>query len=182
MAILRASANQFATRAYERMSLEAIAADAGVSKQTIYRWWPSKGALIADCLIEGLLLPQRLIPEDTGDLRHDLVAWLTTLLQLVGDEHNERLVRSLVAAGAENADVGRRLNESVGAASAVVARLQSAVDASQLRADAPLEEIVDALFGAVIVRVVKRTKTEPHTAARLVDAVLGPALGAGELP
>lgn len=175
IAILQATANQFWTRHYERLSLEGIAADAGVSKQTIYRWWPSKGALIAECLIEGVLIPDRFVPVDSGDLRVDLVAWLSTLFEFAADERHDALIRSLVAAGAENADVGRRLSESVGAAPSLVARLHAAIAVSQLRRDAPVEEIVDALIGAFIVRVLTRRQTEPESAARIVDAVLGPA-------
>ena len=175
LAILQATANQFITRHYEHLTVEGIAADAGVSKQTIYRWWPTKGALIAEAMIEGLLFADQLTPLDTGDLRHDLVAWLDALFEFAEDERNEALVRSLVAAGAENADVGRRLGESVGAASVLTARLESGIETSQLRPDAPLDEIVNALIGAFIVRVLTRTPTDAGTATRLVDAVLGPA-------
>src|SRR5215217_3416487 len=85
-AILQATANQFVSRQYEHLTVEGIASEAGVSKQTIYRWWPTKGELIAESMIEGLLLPDRLTPLDTGDLRGDLVAWLDTLFQFFNEE------------------------------------------------------------------------------------------------
>jgi AcrR family transcriptional regulator len=177
LAILQATANQFINRHYEHLTVEGIAADAGVSKQTIYRWWPTKGALIAEAMIEGLLFAGQLTPLDTGDLRLDLVTWLDALFEFAQDERNEALVRSLVAAGAENADVGLRLSESVGAASTLIARLESGIEASELRPDAPVTEIVDALLGAFIVRILTRAPTDAGTATRLVDAVLGPPPG-----
>jgi AcrR family transcriptional regulator len=175
LAILQATANQFTTRHYEHLTVEGIAADAGVSKQTIYRWWPIKGALIAEAMIEGFLFSGELTPPDTGDLRLDLETWLNALFEFVQDERNDALVRSLVAAGAENAEVGNRLNEALGAASTLITRLESGIETAELRTDAPLTEVVDALLGAFIVRTLTRTPTDAGTASRLVDAVLGPA-------
>ncbi|MGO7983441.1 helix-turn-helix domain-containing protein, partial [Rhizobium johnstonii] len=60
MAILEATARQFEARGYDQLTMEGIAAEAKVGKQTIYRWWPSKSALVADCLIAGLLFQHRL--------------------------------------------------------------------------------------------------------------------------
>jgi AcrR family transcriptional regulator len=175
LAILHATAHQFAERGYDHLTMEGIAAEAGVGKQTIYRWWPSKGALVAECLLEGLLLPDRFLPPETGDLRADLTAWLDDVLAFIGDERNEALLRSLVAAASENAEVGRRLDESIFGGSALLLRLQTAVEATDLRPDAPVQEIIEALVGALVFRVLTRAPVTPGLASRLVGAVLGPA-------
>lgn len=47
-AVLRAASDLLRERGYAGLSIEAIAARAGVGKQTIYRWWPSKGAVVLD--------------------------------------------------------------------------------------------------------------------------------------
>ncbi|MGR3936408.1 TetR family transcriptional regulator [Streptomyces sp. BRA346] len=39
-------------------TVERIAAAAGVAKPTVYRRWPSKGALIVDCLLDALGEPE----------------------------------------------------------------------------------------------------------------------------
>ncbi|WP_022883464.1 TetR/AcrR family transcriptional regulator [Glaciibacter superstes] len=173
VAVLEATARLFGVRGYDNLTMEGVAAEAGVSKQTIYRWWPSKGALVADCLLEGLLLPDRLTPPNTGDVHADFVAWLGEVFAVLEQPGGEGLIRSLIAAAAENADVGRRLHESLGAKSSVTARLQSAVEISQLRSDAPLDEMGEALVGAVILRALSRAPAEPGIAERLVSAVLG---------
>ena len=53
-AILDASMSMICELGYDKISIEAIARRAGVSKQTIYRWWPSKGAVILEAATESL--------------------------------------------------------------------------------------------------------------------------------
>ncbi|MET1016013.1 TetR/AcrR family transcriptional regulator [Leifsonia flava] len=173
-AILEATARLFAARGYDHLTIEGVAHEAGVGKQTIYRWWPSKSALVADCLLEGLLLPNRLGPPDTGDIRADLVTWLDEIFDLVTQPIGESLILSLIAAAAENPDVGRRLYASMGATSALVERFEAAIAASEIRVDAPVQEIGEALMGPLIVRMLSRSPITPGTAERLVDVVLGP--------
>ncbi|HEX3516454.1 MAG TPA: helix-turn-helix domain-containing protein, partial [Trebonia sp.] len=57
----------------EPLTIDAIAAEAGVGRQTIYRWWPSKGAVVADALARHarVVVPER----DTGSFAGDLAAF-----------------------------------------------------------------------------------------------------------
>jgi AcrR family transcriptional regulator len=171
-AILKATAILFTARGYEHLTIEGIAAEARVGKQTIYRWWPSKGALVAECLLEGQLLPAEFVLPDTGNIRADLTTWLGKLFGYANQPGNNAVLCSLIAAAAENEDVGHRLRESLGAASALSARLNAAVEAAELRREAPVQEIGEALVGAVILHVLTRTRAAPGLARRLVDAVL----------
>jgi AcrR family transcriptional regulator len=174
LAILTATAQLFSTRGYDHLTMEGIASRAGVGKQTIYRWWGSKGALVAECLIEGLLLPERFTPADTGDLRADLVGWLGRIIDTVDKLGGDAFLRSLIVAAAESDDVGARLQEGLGVGDDLVDRLRSAVASGDLRADAPLEEIGEALVGAVILRSLSRMPDRrDEVPERLVDAVLG---------
>src|SRR5439155_4247349 len=67
---------------YARVSIEAIAARAGVGKQTIYRWWPSKGAVVLEAF-------ERVAAEipvpDTGDVASDMRPFLTDVVRLCAD-------------------------------------------------------------------------------------------------
>lgn len=176
VAILEATARLFQDRGYDHLTMEGVAAEAGVGKQTIYRWWPSRAALVADCLLEGRLLADRFHFPNSGDLRGDLVVWLDNIFELMLQPAGQMLMRSLIAAATENADVGRRLYESLGTESSLVPRLRTAVAEFDLRADAAVEEIGEALVGAVILRALSRLPAEPGAAARLVDAVLGESI------
>lgn len=173
VAILDAAAAQFAERGWENLTIEGIAAAAHVGKQTIYRWWPSRSALIAECLIEERLIPGSILPLDTGDVRGDLSRWLEAVFHFVGQPGNESLMRSLLAVSVESPEVGRRLHERLGAGSALTTRLETAVRIGQLRADAPIAEMGDTLVGAILLRAVTWAATpRPGASMRLVDMLL----------
>lgn len=178
VAILQATASQLAERGWDQLTIEGIAADAGVGKPTIYRWWPSKSALIADALLEGAIVLPTPLPADTGDLRADLVDWLEPTLGLTEDPGATALTRYLVAAAAEDAVVGHRLDEASPATRVLAERLAVAQERGELAPTASIELIVDALIGAFILRALRRAPYQPGQAAALVDAVLFDQQGA----
>ncbi|KEP76412.1 transcriptional regulator [Microbacterium sp. SUBG005] len=168
-AILDAAVRLFAERGYDHLTIEGIARLAGVGKQTIYRWWPSKGDVIAEAILEGRLLgPQRDLP-DTGDARADLAQWLSDLFVLRASADGEALLRSLVAAAAGSAETGRRLRAEILAAP-LMDRLSNATGGAT---GARLEAAADALVGAVILRALSREEFDAHDMRVLVDAVVG---------
>lgn len=173
LAILEATAALFAERGYDHLSIEGIAARAGVGKQTVYRWWSGKSELIAECLLEGMLLPDSFVLADTGDLRADITAWLTEVLSVLESATGEGLFRSLIAAATANAEVGRRLREALADPRLFSARLRTARAAGELRADLPIDDVSETLIGALIFRALARDPSDPGFAERLVDLVLG---------
>ncbi|MFF2370666.1 TetR/AcrR family transcriptional regulator [Agromyces sp. NPDC058110] len=172
LAILEATARLFEERGYDQLTMEGIAAEAHVGKQTIYRWWPSKSAIVADCLVEGLLLSEYLSPPDTGDLRTDLVTWMRGILGFL-ENGGASLVRSLVAAAIDQPAIGARLEETMGVNDLLRARLESAVAAGQFSASRPTQAFGQAFVGAIVLHALVATPAEPDAAERLVDAVLG---------
>ena len=82
-AILTATAELFRTVGYDKMSIEGIAAAAGVGKQTIYRWWPSKAAVVLDVWAPDV--EPRVEFPDTGDLAADLKTQIASIIDLAHD-------------------------------------------------------------------------------------------------
>ncbi|MEU1302146.1 TetR/AcrR family transcriptional regulator [Streptomyces shenzhenensis] len=128
---------------YPKTTVEAIAARAGVGKQTIYRWWPAK----ADVLLEAFLdlagqaareLGQEpyAIP-DTGDLAADLRAVLRATVDELLDPRFEAPSRALAAEGLVNEQLGREFVAKLlePQLQLYVDRLRSAQDAGHVRAD-----------------------------------------------
>ena len=128
---------------YPRTTIEGIAARAGVGKQTIYRWWPSK----ADVLMEAFLdLAERSAREageqpysipDTGDLAADLKAVLRATVDELQDPAFDAPSRALAAEGLVNEELGRQYVAKLLEPSLqlYVERLRSAQKAGQVRPD-----------------------------------------------
>ena len=148
-AILTAAFELVGEVGYERLSIEGIAARAGVGKQTIYRWWPSKGVVLFDAFLamsenqEGeVALP------DSGDLEADLKLVLRATVAELADPRYDLPMRALAAAMLHDpalaAEYERRLERPLRASKR--ARLEQAQAAGQLPPGADLELAVDLLW------------------------------------
>jgi len=74
--VIEAAIALFAERGIESTSMDAIAADSGVSKATIYRHWPDKDTLCLEVLVRIHGLDKQLPVFDSGDFRADMIAQL----------------------------------------------------------------------------------------------------------
>jgi AcrR family transcriptional regulator len=157
-AILEATRDLLAS-GYERLSIEAIAARAGVGKQTVYRWWPSKAAVVAEAVLAGYLPTASGPPPDTGDLTTDLRSWIREKAAWLADPGATALVRGLAAAAADSETDAARLYDQLAAPirEELVGRLAAGVDRSRLRRDADLDAAADALMGALLYRALAGT-------------------------
>lgn len=172
--ILEATAKRFAEVGFERLTIEGIASEAGVGKQTIYRWWKSKSAIIAECLVEGMLLREAHPIPQRGHIADDLANWLDGVFATLGDPDSDGLLRSLVAAAADNSEVAVRVRSSISGEDTLTGRLQAGIgEAPNLTPDAPFQEIAEALVGTIILRALARAPMTPAETRRLVDATLG---------
>ncbi|ADP83034.1 TetR/AcrR family transcriptional regulator [Pseudofrankia inefficax] len=180
LAILDAARDLLLERGYERLTIDAIAARAGVGKQTIYRWWGSKGAVVADAALEGGLAPPLVAPPDTGDIEADLRAWLRDWTSRLASGVGTSLILALTAATAEDHAVADVLYERFTAPHEQLLRdrLELARVAGQLGPQAPVPTIAGVLIGSLLYRVLSRQ--EPPTADDadlVVRVVLGGAGG-----
>lgn len=158
-AILEATWAELATNGYDKLSIDRVAAAAGVGKQTVYRWWPSKGAVVAECVLDGFAFADDAAIGDTGKLRDDIHDWLAALAEASRQQPNAMsLLRALASATAESEAVAARLYERVTASaeSLLTARVVAAVDQGELSAATPVTAVVEALFGAVLYRALVR--------------------------
>ena len=94
-AILAATVDLLAERGLAAMSIEEVAARAGVGKTTIYRRWPSKGLLALDAFVISFRAEQPL--PDTGSLRGDLLSALHAWVRAVTQTPMGSMLTGLIA-------------------------------------------------------------------------------------
>lgn len=175
-AILTAAFDLAGELGYAKLSIEAIAARAGVGKQTIYRWWPTKGAVLFDAFLmlsEGPDGDAEL--PDTGDIEADLKTVLRATVEELADPRIAEPMRALSTEIAHDPQLAalyaERLDEPVRELKRT--RLRKAQEAGQLAADLDLDVAVDAIWGPLLNRWLLRTG--PVTTA-YTDAVVETAL------
>jgi AcrR family transcriptional regulator len=146
-AILDATRELIPALGYDNMSIEAIAARAGVGKQTIYRWWPSKGAVVLD-MIAPDIHPRIGFP-DTGDLAADLRTQLKTVFELGDDPVFGPTLRALIADSQHDPGLAQQLRDRIFGPriAACKERLHAGQAAGQLAADADLDVAIDLFYG-----------------------------------
>jgi AcrR family transcriptional regulator len=167
-AILAATIDLVAELGYEKASIEGIARRAGVGKQTIYRWWPSKGAVVLEALSDSLSNVVGF--PDSGDIVEDLRVQLTGVSQLFRTELGA-VYQGLIAAAQSDPALSRAHVDQIiqPAIVACRARLAVAQQRGELRSDIDVQALIDMLWGALYYRLLLHV-TPLET--RQVDEVL----------
>jgi AcrR family transcriptional regulator len=110
-AILRAARDVFAEGGYGAVSIEGVAARAGVGKASIYRRYSTKAELVVEAIRGGMHPDEAELP-DTGDLRADLIAMMSPLLErLRGDD--AQLLTTFAVERVRNPDLAEEFDRSV---------------------------------------------------------------------
>lgn len=170
-AILDAAIVMIGEVGYDRSSIEAIARRAGVSKQTIYRWWPSKGAVILEAATESLSTVVAL--PDTGDIVADVRTQLTAILELITNTDFGPAYRCLIAAGQSDPDLLRALFEQIIAPNIedFRARVDVAQQRGEMSAAADWQTMRDLLYGVIEYRLIHAMPLEPAYMDGVLDIV-----------
>jgi AcrR family transcriptional regulator len=173
-AIITATQELLVERGYRALTIEGVAARAGVGKQTIYRWWPSRAALVLESYLAGSDRVQ-LPPPDSGSTREDVRALIGWLAAVLAEPTGGRVVAGLIGDLQHDSALAEGFRQDVVPArrQAMLAALERGRERGEVRADADLELAVDALHGAVFYRLL--LSGEPLDAAfakQLADQVL----------
>jgi AcrR family transcriptional regulator len=172
-AILDATRQLFAEMGAAGMSMEAVAAKAGVGKTTIYRRWPSKDELII-AAIRDVISP--LVPSDTGDIREDLVGLTTLAVQFLNHSSVGAMFPRMAGEVADRTPLGRRYVEEVIAPRRSQLRLllTKAIERRQIRADLNVAQMADAIIGPIILRKIlgDLDTTADQELVDLIDSLL----------
>lgn len=167
-AILDASISLVGELGYDNVSIEAIARRAGCGKQTIYRWWPSKGAVVLEAATQSLD-PVVVFP-DTGDIVADLRGQLSGILELITTTGFGAAYRGVIAAGQSDPGLLGAVHEQIIEPNikAFGARAALAQERGEMRGDADVRTLRDVLYGVIEYRMFHAMPIEPE----YIDALL----------
>jgi AcrR family transcriptional regulator len=173
-AIITATQDLLVEHGYRALTIEGVAARAGVGKQTIYRWWPSRAALV----LEAYLVASDRVPlpsPDSGSTREDVRALIVWLAEVLAEPTGGRVVAGLIGDLQHDADLAEGFHQDVVPVrrQAMYAALERGRERGDIRADADLELAVDTLHGAVFYRLLLSGQPlDAAFAGRLTDQVL----------
>lgn len=164
--ILDATRGLIAEQGPNRVGVDEIVARAGVGKQTIYRWWSSKAAVVLDALEESFEI-ERAFP-DTGSTRRDLRIQMRRVATAFASPTGA-IIQQAVSRSQGDPDVAeefrrRFFDRRRGHAAAVIER---GIARGELRGDLPVETAVDVLYAPLWLRLL--VGHQPLTAAAADD-------------
>jgi AcrR family transcriptional regulator len=170
-AILVAARAELAARGYARMTVDAVAARAGVSKPTIYLRHPTKADLATAAIASMRVQPR---PAPTDDLRADLIAHLRLLRAGIERPNGMTMLGTVLAEENDTPELLALFRERLVAPrrGELRALLQAARDRGELRPDANLDVAVNALVGAFFARYLAAESLGGRFLSTLVDTVL----------
>jgi AcrR family transcriptional regulator len=172
-AILEAAAELLLARGLEAVSMDEVAERAGVSKATIYRWWPTKQTLALDALYHEWSAPPR--RRASGSLRGDLLALLRPWVRLVGKRPYGRVIAALIAEAQSDPAFAEQYRERFLEPRRDQVRpiLLEAIARGELPPTTDIELALDLLYGPVYHRLLHgHAPLSERFLRELVDTVL----------
>ena len=140
---------------FPELSIEAIAADANVGKTTVYRWWPTKAALVADAFsasaAEELRFP------NTGSVQSDMSLQMGRLIRIFRSRRG-KVVAALLAGGQSDPELIEAFRDRFlwPRRKQAYQTLQRGIDRGELPADINLDLVLDSLYGPIYMRFLIR--------------------------
>jgi AcrR family transcriptional regulator len=151
-AILTATTEMLTEAGYSALTIEGVAARSGVAKTTVYRWWPTKGALVIEAISLALPTPTQI---DTGDLRRDLLTAVRRVVHTFARTSVGAVIPALAADVISDPKLAEQFRNQLirPRRSAVVEVLLRAAARGELPADVDTDLLLDVFAGAVFYRV-----------------------------
>jgi AcrR family transcriptional regulator len=169
-AIVEAIVDLLVEDGYREVTVEAVAARAGVAKTTIYRRWPSK----VDMVIEAITACKKYCP--VADCSTERVACtLVSMLSAFSCSRIARILSGLTVEMVHNEELAAAVREVLLAPSreAVVSVLRRGVETGEIRPGVDLQLVSDLLVGPLFFRMLFRGEPiDSHLAAETVELVL----------
>ncbi|MFC9617669.1 TetR/AcrR family transcriptional regulator [Streptomyces sp. NPDC056938] len=171
-AILDAALRLLADADGAPVTVETIAREAGVGKQTLYRWWPSKGAVLLDALTDRA--EQDVPAPDTGSLRDDLRAVVAATFEGASAPPTAPALRTLAREAARDPHLADLMREFTGARRAALREvLERGRERGELPKGRDLDLMVDQVYGVFWYRfLLGHAPLDERTATDLTESLV----------
>ncbi|MDX3072828.1 TetR/AcrR family transcriptional regulator [Streptomyces sp. NPDC088354] len=173
--ILKAAGELLLADGMAAFTIERVANAAGASKMTIYKWWPSKGALALDGYFTAVR--DTLAFPDTGDIAADLTAQLRAFVRLMTRTRAGRIVVELVGQAQTDPDLSAAFREHYSGPrrAFAVEAIARAQQRGQIRPEIDPQVLVDQLWGACYHRLLipDEPLTEEFAVALVTNVMAG---------
>ncbi len=139
---------------YDDVTIDAVARASGVSKSTLYRHWPSRQVLVLEAFTYKTNLLTHI--EDTGDVGRDLHSYLVALTRCLDEGQTASTVANLLSEAIRSSGFAGLYRQTLlrDRRDGFLTVLRRGRERGQIRQDADLETVVDALYGAIYHRLV----------------------------
>jgi AcrR family transcriptional regulator len=154
------------------LSIEAVAADANVGKTTVYRWWPTKAALVADAFSSSA--DEELRFPNTGSVQNDMSLQMRRLIRIFRSPRG-RVVAALLAGGQSDPELIEAFRERFmwPRRKQAYQTLQRGVDRGELPVNSDFDLILDSLYGPIYMRfLIRHFKLDEKFADEICGLVL----------
>jgi AcrR family transcriptional regulator len=171
-AILRTTLKILGKNGFSDFKIEEVAAHASVGKATVYRWWPNKGALIADAFASSTTRKLRF--PDTGSVYADMSQQMRQLIKVFRSRRG-RIVSAILAAGQNDKDLIEAFRERFlwPRRREAYATLRRGIERGELRRDLDPDLLLDSLYGPIYMRfLIQHDRLTPEFVDRLCELVL----------
>jgi AcrR family transcriptional regulator len=171
-AILEATRELLIEVGVHGLTVEGVAARAGVAKTTVYRRWKSKEELALAVLLEMVKIVA--VP-DLGNIRDELITFVNYAVRILGKTLMGRVMKGLISDFASNEELGKAFREQVISLRLAEVRglIERATERGELRPDVDAVLVHELLIGPVYYRhLLDGGKLDGRLAERIVDAVL----------
>ncbi|MFF1460418.1 TetR/AcrR family transcriptional regulator [Streptomyces sp. NPDC058330] len=179
--VLEASGEVLMREGVGGFTIEKVIARSGVSSATVYKHWPSRGALALDGYLHAV--GDEIAFRDTGDIRADLIDVVTAFVRLLRREPAGPVFAQLIGAAQTDTELASQFDRHYFGPRRrqVFLLLEAAKERGQLRSDADLGVIVDLIWGACFIRLLLPNLTGLLTVDFAREVVLH-ALNGVEIP
>lgn len=175
LAILRSTLKLLRESGFSEFTIEAVADRASVGKATVYRWWPNKGALIADAFASSVT-PDLHFP-DTGSVDKDMSQQMRQLIKVFNGPQG-RIVSAILGAGQSDPELTEAFRERflMPRRREAYATLRRGIVRGELRRNIDPNLVLDSLYGPIYMRfLIRHDRLTPDFIDRLSALVLAGA-------